>query len=141
MKNTQRKAKQNPLGNLIRSRRMELGLGLSDVARSCRCSVQFISNIEHGRAPLPWTKVAGLAKVLKLQPARLQAVNLSVRSDFKGFAAGEVLKPMQEAVTTLTLTAKDPGLRRVLEMYQWAGSQRRKQFVQTAQKLLSVPHI
>jgi transcriptional regulator with XRE-family HTH domain len=80
-----------PLGDLIRRHRLEKSLGLLDVANSCNCSVQFISNIEHGRAPLPWEKAPLLAACLGISLETLQAANLSVRSDFKSFVsnAGE----------------------------------------------------
>src|SRR5579872_5401960 len=74
-----------PLGDLIRSHRLARGLGLLEVAKACQCSVQFVSNIEHGRAPLPWEKVPQLAAVLKIQAEELQAANLAIRSDFKSF--------------------------------------------------------
>src|SRR5436853_7644502 len=74
-----------PLGDLIRKNRTSLGLGLADVAKACNCSVQFVSNIEHGRAPLPWEKVPQLATVLKVPVEELQAANLAIRSDFKNF--------------------------------------------------------
>src|SRR5689334_3602745 len=74
-----------PLGDLIRSARLAKGLGLLDVAKACGCSVQFVSNIEHGRAPLPWDKVSQLASVLKISVEELQAANLAIRSDFKSF--------------------------------------------------------
>jgi len=74
-----------PLGDLIRSHRLAKGLGLADVAKACGCSVQFISNIEHGRAPLPWEKAPLLANFLGLSLEALQAANLSIRSDFKSF--------------------------------------------------------
>src|ERR1700738_1715246 len=74
-----------PLGDLIRSARLVKGLGLLDVAKACGCSVQFVSNIEHGRAPLPWDKVSQLAAVLKISVDELQAANLAIRSDFKSF--------------------------------------------------------
>src|SRR6476646_6117386 len=74
-----------PLGDLIRSARLQKGLGLSDVAKACQCSVQFVSNIEHGRAPLPWDKVGQLAGVLKIPVEELQIANLAIRSDFKSF--------------------------------------------------------
>src|SRR6185437_1654039 len=78
-----------PLGDLIRKNRLKRQLGLSDLARTCGCSVQFISNIEHGRAPLPWDKVKGLAQFLKLPIEDVRAANLAVRSDFKQFAGLE----------------------------------------------------
>src|SRR6478735_7904594 len=74
-----------PLGDLIRKHRLERSLGLLDVAKACDCSVQFISNIEHGRAPLPWEKVGQLASFLKIPMDDLQAANLAIRSDFKSF--------------------------------------------------------
>src|SRR3712207_3123428 len=74
-----------PLGDLIRAHRLNKGLGLLDVAKACGCSVQFVSNIEHGRAPLPWDKVPLLASVLKIPVEELQAANLAIRSDFKSF--------------------------------------------------------
>ena len=48
-------------------------------------NVQFISNIEHGRAPLPWDKAPLLADCLGVSLDSLQAANLSIRSDFKSF--------------------------------------------------------
>lgn len=53
------------VGHLIRSRRQKLGLGLLDVATSLGVGVQFISNIEHGRAPLPMKYSYLLANTLK----------------------------------------------------------------------------
>src|SRR4051812_12630493 len=76
-----------PLGDLIRKNRLDKGLGLADVARACQCSVQFISNIEHGRAPLPWEKTPQLAGVLKIPVDDLQVANLAIRSDFKSFVS------------------------------------------------------
>src|SRR3954447_1004603 len=84
-----------PLGDLIRRHRLDKGLGLLDVAKACQCSVQFISNIEHGRAPLPWEKVGMLASFLRIPVEELQAANLAIRSDFRSFvklAKGEKSK-------------------------------------------------
>jgi transcriptional regulator with XRE-family HTH domain len=76
-----------PLGDLIRKKRLERNLGLLDVAKAVKCSVQFISNIEHGRAPLPWDKAERLSSYLELPMDELQAANLSIRADFKSFMA------------------------------------------------------
>src|ERR1700691_2799165 len=76
-----------PLGDLIRSHRLQKGLGLLDVAKACQCSVQFVSNIEHGRAPLPWDKVEMLATALKISLEDLQVANLAICSDFKSFVS------------------------------------------------------
>src|SRR4051812_32899304 len=74
-----------PLGDLIRKHRLNKELGLLDVAKACHCSVQFVSNIEHGRAPLPWDKVNQFANVLDISVESLQIANLAMRSDFKSF--------------------------------------------------------
>ncbi len=71
------------LGDLIRKQRLNRGLGLLDVANSVSCSVQFISNIEHGRAPLPWTKVELLSKFLGIDIEDLTNANLAIRNDSK----------------------------------------------------------
>ena len=141
-----------PLGDLIRKNRLERGLGLSDVAAACGCSVQFISNIEHGRAPLPWDKVPALARCLELDSEELQAANLTARSDFRSFvglAQGTskkstgrrvptpaVLRQAKGTANALALTARDPQLQEVLTAYQTASTTARKKFVKAALKLL-----
>ena len=138
-----------PLGDLIRKHRLEKRLGLLDVAKACVCSVQFISNIEHGRAPLPWEKVGPLSSFLKIPVEELQAANLAIRSDFKSFvklvnkpAKGKkvptpaVLSGMTGAASAVAFTAKDQQLREVLQAYQAANLTSRKKFVKAALKLL-----
>jgi transcriptional regulator with XRE-family HTH domain len=138
-----------PLGDLIRRRRLECELGLADVAGACGCSVQFISNIEHGRAPLPWDKVPGLAACLNIPIDELQAANLSVRSDFRSFVGGiRSLTPAQEArkrtptrsspltapaeLLAAALTTRDRQLRAVIERYQAASPASRRRFLKAA---------
>jgi transcriptional regulator with XRE-family HTH domain len=100
-----------PLGDLIRSHRLAKGLGLADVAKACGCSVQFISNIEHGRAPLPWEKAPLLANFLGLSLEALQAANLSIRSDFKSFV--NLNDPTQGGARSSHLSeTANPGLTR-----------------------------
>src|SRR4051812_48659790 len=119
-----------PLGDLIRTHRLARGLGLLEVAKACGCSVQFVSNIEHGRAPLPWDKLPQLAVILKVPAEELQAANLSIRSDFKSFVTnvrglrtarpaviGGKLKGTAEAVA---FAAKDASLREIIQKYQIA---------------------
>lgn len=138
-----------PLGDLIRKHRLEKRLGLLDVAKACQCSVQFISNIEHGRAPLPWEKVGQLASFLKIPLEDLQAANLAIRSDFKSFvkttksgngkqrvSTPQVLKGMTGAASAVAVTAKDPLLLQLIERYQTAPVAHRKKFVKAALKLL-----
>ena len=134
-----------PLGDLIRSHRLQKGLGLLDVAKACQCSVQFVSNIEHGRAPLPWEKVDLLASVLKIPVEDLQVANLSIRSDFKSFvtttrgkktAKPLVLGKMAGTASAVAFVAKDGQLQEVIQKYQTASPANRKKFVRAALQLL-----
>lgn len=128
-----------------------------DVAEACGCSVQFISNIEHGRAPLPWDKVEALANFLKISVDELQAANLAVRADFKSFVSlnkggkatksvkgMRVQKPLalsgltSTAASAMAYTAKDDKLREIIQLYQNASSANKKKFVKAAVELLSV---
>ncbi len=125
-----------PLGDLIRKNRLELGYGLAEVAKACDCSVQFISNIEHGRAPLPWEKIASAADFLKIAVDELQAANLAVRSDFQSFAKNAKARA-GIAASAFTLTSKDKELQEVLQAYQLASLANRKKFAKSAMKLLT----
>lgn len=132
-----------PLGDLIRTHRLAKGLGLLDVAKACSCSVQFVSNIEHGRAPLPWEKVGQLASVLKIPVEDLQAANLAIRSDFKSFVTTTRGKKAPAVGTKVTGTAsavafaaKDSQLREVIQKYQLASLESRKRFVRAALQML-----
>ena len=125
-----------PLGDLIRKNRLEKGLGLAEVAKACDCSVQFISNIEHGRAPLPWEKLPSVSQFLKIALEDLQAANLAVRSDFQSFAKNSKTRT-SAAASALTLTTKDRELRELLEAYQIASLENRKKFIRNAMKLLT----
>ena len=134
-----------PLGDLIRQHRLKKGLGLSDVAKACECSVQFISNIEHGRAPLPWEKVGPVARVLDIPAEEVQVANLAVRSDFQSFVGAakgkKSAKPMgleriSEAASALTFAAQDPQIQEVILKYQSASQASRKRFIREAVGLL-----
>jgi transcriptional regulator with XRE-family HTH domain len=136
-----------PLGDLIRSHRLQRGLGLLDVATACACSVQFVSNIEHGRAPLPWEKVGQLAAILKIPVDELQVANLAIRSDFKSFVSTTKGKKNLAAKTTtqgkmtgtasaVAFAAKDDQLQEVIQKYQSASLAARKKFVRAALELL-----
>ena len=134
-----------PLGDLIRTARVARGLGLADVAKACDCSVQFISNIEHGRAPLPWEKVGLLASILKVSIEEVRAANLSIRSDFKSFVGTPSNKKTRAFLPTARVTgtasavafaAKDNDLRELIIRYQTATPELRKRFVRTAMQIL-----
>jgi transcriptional regulator with XRE-family HTH domain len=134
-----------PLGDLIRSHRLARGLGLLEVAKACGCSVQFVSNIEHGRAPLPWDKVPQLATVLKIPSEELQAANLAIRSDFKTFvgAAKRTAKPavlgkLKGAAGAVAYAAKDAQLQELIARYQSASPESRKKFIRAAAQMLNV---
>jgi transcriptional regulator with XRE-family HTH domain len=131
-----------PLGDLIRTNRLARGLGLLDVARACQCSVQFISNIEHGRAPLPWDKVPHLAAILKVPVDELQAANLAIRSDFKSFVTvskgtrGGKSVAHSGTASAVAFAARDAQLRELIQRYQTASSESRKKFMRAALQLL-----
>jgi hypothetical protein len=118
--------------------------------------VQFVSNIEHGRAPLPWEKAPQLATILKIAVEELQAANLAIRSDFKSFmgstqATGSRKRtsPVLRAGVTgsnatvtfaahaLPILGKDAQLRDLIQKYQSATPDARKKFYRAALQLLS----
>lgn len=143
-----------PLGDLIRSHRLAKGLGLFEVAKACQCSMQFISNIEHGRAPLPWEKIDILTQVLKIPLEELQVANLAARSGFKGFLNSKIqalphkakktsskvsipsAQGLADALSTATLTSQDLPLQDLLQKYQGASQTTRKKFLKVAHEFL-----
>lgn len=139
------KGSYGPLGDLIRKHRLERGLGLADVAKICSCSVQFISNIEHGRAPLPWDKAAPLSKSLKIPMEDLQVANLAIRSDFQSFAGTSTGKKVQKPgalknmanASAVAFVAKDSQLQAMIHKYQAASVASRKKFVKAALEMLA----
>jgi transcriptional regulator with XRE-family HTH domain len=130
------KKSYGPLGDLLRKSRLDKGLGLADVAQACECSVQFISNIEHGRAPMPWEKLPQVSKFLQVSLDDLQAANLAVRSDFQHFTKTSKSKTAL-AAQSLSITSKDKDLQELLAAYQGAPLANRKKFIKSALKLLT----
>lgn len=137
-----------PLGDLIRHARLQKGMGLSDVAKACRCSIQFVSNIEHGRAPLPWDKAELLSKTLELSMDELQAANLAIRSDFKSFMklsrgsrvskANTALGQLKDAANLVALAAQDPELREIMIGYLNATEEAQLKFLSDARATLHI---
>ncbi len=137
-----------PLGDLIRKHRLDQRLGLADVAKKCNCSVQFISNIEHGRAPLPWEKATDLAKVLSISLEDLRMANLAMRADFKSFIAASqggkrvskplILSQISGTASAVAIASQDLDLQKVILKYQTAPQASRKRFVREALSLLKV---
>src|SRR4051812_1168767 len=137
-----------PLGDLIRTHRLDRQLGLLDVAKAVKCSVQFVSNIEHGRAPLPWDKAEKLAAYLEIAMDELQAANLSIRADFKSFMAtsrgrkvtkaSTALSTMKDAASVVAVSTQDMQLNDIIRLYQMAPMANRKKFYTEAKKLLEI---
>ena len=134
-----------PLGDLIRKKRLDKNLGLLDVAKAVKCSVQFVSNIEHGRAPLPWEKAEKLATYLEIPMDELQSANLSIRADFKSFMATSKGKKVNKAATALgtvkdaanaVISSQDIQLNDIIRLYQAAPVANKKKFYTEAKKLL-----
>jgi transcriptional regulator with XRE-family HTH domain len=134
-----------PLGDLIRKYRLKNGMGLAEIAKTCGCSVQFISNIEHGRAPLPWDKADHLAKALGLPVEELRIANLAMRADFKSFISTSrgkkvpkplVLSEIADTASVVTLAAQDPEIQKIILRYQTASPASRKRFFREAVGLL-----
>ena len=134
-----------PLGDLIRKKRLEKNLGLLDVAKAVKCSVQFISNIEHGRAPLPWDKAEKLAAYLEIPMDELQAANLSIRADFKSFMAtskgkkvakaSTALVNVKDAASVVAVSTQDTQLNDIIRMYQSATLAGKKKLLAEAKKI------
>ncbi|MBU6154412.1 MAG: helix-turn-helix domain-containing protein [Bdellovibrionales bacterium] len=136
-----------PLGDLIRKKRLDRNLGLLDVAKAVKCSVQFISNIEHGRAPLPWDKAERLSTYLEIPMDDLQAANLSIRADYKSFIATSKGKRVAKANTVLgsvrevagalvPQTGADAQLNDFIRSVQSLPIANRKKFYMEAKKIL-----
>jgi hypothetical protein len=107
--------------------------------------VQFVSNIEHGRAPLPWEKVDLLASVLKIPVDRLQAANLAIRSDFRSFVGanasgsasrGRPSRKNTVAAGAVAFAARDSQLQELISRYQTATAESRKRFMKSAMQML-----
>jgi transcriptional regulator with XRE-family HTH domain len=132
-----------PLGDLIRGARLQKKFGLADVAGSCDFSVQFLSNIEHGRAPLPWDKIEQIAKVLEIQVGELQVANLTIRADFKSFVGSargkRVAKPsvLNGVASAVALSAGDSDLQVIIQKYRLASTVSRQKFIHAALELLN----
>lgn len=65
------------LGGFIGIHRANKGLSLAEVSSQLGVSIQFLSNIEHGRAPLPPKYVSKLARVLRIPVTTLAVLALA----------------------------------------------------------------
>lgn len=71
------------LGYMLGTARVAKGLTLRLVAHHLKVSIQFISNIEHGRAPLPAIHVARLSNLLGLNQSVVAALALQKTKTFR----------------------------------------------------------
>lgn len=73
---TTRKQSKSELGQLIRTRRKELGISTGALAKKLDVSPQFVNQIEFGKCPLSENHdmIARLAKILELDVNELEAV-------------------------------------------------------------------
>ncbi len=137
-----------PLGDLIRKKRLERNLGLRDVADALKCSVQFVSNIEHGRAPLPYERAEKLSGFLDIPMDALQTANLAIRSDFKKLTASfkgrrvskanTAIGSVLDAANVVAVSTQDAQLNEILRLYQSASIANRKKFYLEGKKLLEI---
>ncbi len=125
-----------PLGGLVCQYSLAKNLGLSEVAQACGFSVQFLSNIEQGQAPLPWNKTEALAHVLKIPIKDLQSANLAVWSHLKRFmnlgktrSKQQSLKNIACAATVISLASKDSQLQKIIQKYQFASADVKNNFI------------
>lgn len=70
-----------PVGEYLKTKRLQSGLMQKDVAEALDTSVQLISNYESGFAVPPLKKLAALVKLFKLNPDELLDVILEVERD------------------------------------------------------------
>lgn len=66
-----------PIGAVIRERRAALGLSLRDVAKLCKVSVPFVSDIENGKRCPSATVCDELAYALDVSPRRMRSLAIA----------------------------------------------------------------
>lgn len=75
------KAPNNKLGKILTTYRKNNKVGLELVASTLGVTVQFISNIERGRAPLPFKYVPVLSELTGISQRRLTVAILAARKN------------------------------------------------------------
>ncbi|MBI5714644.1 MAG: helix-turn-helix transcriptional regulator [Chloroflexi bacterium] len=68
---SRRKTDEQLLGNVIRSRREEIGISQEDLALECDLHRTYISQLERGQKSPTLRVIFVIAKALKMTPARL----------------------------------------------------------------------
>lgn len=88
---TTRKQTTSKLGQLVRTRRKELGMSIRELAKKLHVSYQFVSQIELGQCSLSKSDdmIKRLAQVLKLDVNKLKAVRPAKRQNQRETALGK----------------------------------------------------
>ncbi len=71
------------LGEILLRQRNASNMQLKDIAATMKCSVQFVSNIEHGRAGIPWHLIRKFAGVYDIAIAELWELNIAANAQFR----------------------------------------------------------
>ena len=71
------------IGYMLGEARKSKGLTLKEVAGVLGVGIQFISNIEHGRAPLPAKYVLAISSILGLDRSTVASLSLQKTRIFK----------------------------------------------------------
>lgn len=83
-----RGSNQSTLGSYLASARVNAGLGLADVADAIGVSVAFVSNVEFGRAPMPYKYLDIIASLLNVNLDKLYELRLFASKSYKDFYFG-----------------------------------------------------
>lgn len=81
-----------PIGDLLKTIRATQKLALKDLSEKLSVSVPFISNIEQGKAPLPWDKIKPLSIISGIPVQYIADTTLK-----STFAYKEYLKLVEES--------------------------------------------
>ena len=95
---------KSAIGRLIRTGRVRNGLGLQDLSKKLGVSLQFVSNIEQGRAPLPLRYATKVAKAIGEPSFKVVQAALSSSKGYQDLVRD--LKPLKVEVSLIPLDAR-----------------------------------
>ena len=110
------KVPRTTLGKIIKKARADKQLVLQAIADRLGCTVQFVSNIEHGRCSAPWDKLDTLAELLGVKSGTLHLANLEARAAFKDCGIDKGLLEVLIVYTQSTESTQKKFLRMGREM-------------------------
>lgn len=130
------------IGELIKSRRLKLGLTQEDLAKALGySSYQIISNVERGIAPIPKYKLPRLAQILKVsEKALLEATykGKKIGSDPDFRSLFERARTIEPSATTIVIDkSADPALFEIISKVK-ASPPLRDKFITVASELLGL---